>query len=123
MKKLRMLLLTMMLCALAATCSAFELDSSRWVNLAYVNNTEVYYDTVNISKNGDTAKVWLCYHYKENDSYRLQHKEYTKGSNRVVILKTLDYYSDGTFKKGNGHVIKNVAMGSNESNLMSKLWG
>lgn len=122
MKKLIMLLAMLMLCTLATTCSAFELDSSRWVNLANVNNIEVYYDTVNIVRNGDTAKVWLCYHYKENDGYRLQCKEYTKGSNRTVILKTLDYYSDGTFKKGNGHVIKNVAMGVNEGNILSKLW-
>lgn len=122
MKKFRLIIVTVLLCAVTATCSAFELDRTRWQNLANVNNIEVFYDVNNITKSGNVAKVWLCYHYKGSDSYRLICKEYTRGGDTTKIVKILDYYSDGTFKRGSNSVIPNVAFGTNERAMADRLW-
>lgn len=122
MKKFILVLLVTLLCIIAGTCSAFELDRSRWNSYGNYANVEALYDASNISKSGNVVKMWLCYHYKDSDAYRLIYKEYTQGSNKARILKILDYYGDGTFRRGSAKVVENVAVGKKESSIVEKLW-
>ena len=108
--------------AITSICSAFQIDRSQWINFANVNNIEAFYNQVSIKNDGNVARVWICYHYKNYDTYRLMCKEYTKGNDRARILKTLDYYSDGTFKQGSSKVVENVALGLNEEMIVQRLW-
>ena len=107
---------------MTSVCSAFEIDRNQWFNYANVNNIEAFYNERSIQKDGNTAKVWLCYHYKELDTYRLMCKEYTRGNNRAKILKTLDYYSDGTLKRASSKEVQDVGLGTNEDIILQKLW-
>jgi len=122
MKRFILLVLTVSLCAMTSICAAFEIDRSQWTNYANVNNIEAFYHGGSIEKEGNVAKVWICYHYKTFDTYRLMRKEYTRGSNRAKILKTLDYFSDGTFKQGSSKEIPDVGLGTNEEVILQRLW-
>lgn len=122
MKKIAILVAFILTLAITSICSAFEIDRSQWINFANVNNIEAFYNQVSIKNDGNVARVWICYHYKNYDTYRLMCKEYTKGNDRSRILKTLDYYSDGTFKRGSSKVVENVALGLNEEMIVQRLW-
>ena len=122
MKKIAILVAFILTLAITSICSAFEIDRSQWINFANVNNIEAFYNQVSIKNDGNVARVWICYHYKNYDTYRLMCKEYTKGNDRARILKTLDYYSDGTFKRGSSKVVENVALGLNEEMIVQRLW-
>ena len=122
MKKIAILVAFILTLAITSICSAFEIDRSQWINFANVNNIEAFYNQVSIKNDGNVARVWICYHYKSYDTYRLMCKEYTKGNDRARILKTLDYYSDGTFKRGSSKVVENVALGLNEEMIVQRLW-
>ena len=122
MKKIAILVAFILTLAITSICSAFEIDRSQWINFANVNNIEAFYNQVSIKNDGNVARVWICYHYKNYDTYRLMCKEYTKGNDRARILKTLDYYSDGTFKQGSSKVVENVALGLNEEMIVQRLW-
>ena len=122
MKKIVMVAVVVLMCAISTACFAFEIDRNQWFSNANVNNIEAFYNERSIQKEGNTAKVWLCYHYKTFDTYRLMCKEYTRGSNRARILKTLDYYSDGTFKQASNKVVSDVALGTNEDIILQRLW-
>ena len=122
MKKIAILVAFILTLAITSICSAFEIDRSQWLNFANVNNIEAFYNQVSIKNDGNVARVWICYHYKNYDTYRLMCKEYTKGNDRARILKTLDYYSDGTFKQGSSKVVENVALGLNEEMIVQRLW-
>ncbi len=122
MKKVVILAMLTILCAIASVCSAFEIDRNQWISYANVNNIEAFYSERSIQKNGDTAKIWLCYHYTRSDTYRLMQKEYVRGSNRAKILKTLDYYSDGTLKRASSNVVHDVGLGANEDIILQRIW-
>ena len=122
MKKIAILVAFILTLAITSICSAFQIDRSQWINFANVNNIEEFYNQVSIKNDGNVARVWICYHYKNYDTYRLMCKEYTKGNDRARILKTLDYYSDGTFKQGSSKVVENVALGLNEEMIVQRLW-
>ena len=122
MKKIAILVAFILTLAITSICSAFEIDRSQWINFANVNNIEAFYNQVSIKNDGNVARVWICYHYKNYDTYRLMCKEYTKGNDRARILKTLDYYSDGTFKQGSSKVVENVTLGLNEEMIVQRLW-
>ena len=122
MKKIAILVAFILTLAITSICSAFQIDRSQWINYANVNNIEAFYNQVSIKNDGNVARVWICYHYKNYDTYRLMCKEYTKGNDRARILKTLDYYSDGTFKQGSSKVVENVALGLNEEMIVQRLW-
>ena len=122
MKKIAILVAFILTLAITSICSAFEIDRSQWINFANVNNIEAFYNQVSIKNDGNVGRVWICYHYKNYDTYRLMCKEYTKGNDRARILKTLDYYSDGTFKQGSSKVVENVALGLNEEMIVQRLW-
>lgn len=122
MKKIAILVAFILTLAITSICSAFEIDRSQWINYANVNNIEAFYNGASIKNDGNVARVWICYHYKNYDTYRLMCKEYTKGNDRARILKTLDYYSDGTFKQGSSKVVENVALGLNEEMIVQRLW-
>ena len=122
MKKIAILVAFILTLAVTSICSAFQIDRSQWINYANVNNIEAFYNQVSIKNDGNVARVWICYHYKNYDTYRLMCKEYTKGNDRARILKTLDYYSDGTFKQGSSKVVENVALGLNEEMIVQRLW-
>ena len=122
MKKIAILVAFILTLAITSICSAFQIDRSQWINFANVNNIEAFYNQVSIKNDGNVARVWICYHYKNYDTYRLMCKEYTKGNDRARILKTLDYYSDGTFKRGSSKVVENVALGLNEEMIVQRLW-
>ena len=122
MKKIAILVAFILTLAITSICSAFQIDRSQWINFANVNNIEAFYNQVSIKHDGNVARVWICYHYKNYDTYRLMCKEYTKGNDRARILKTLDYYSDGTFKQGSSKVVENVALGLNEEMIVQRLW-
>ena len=122
MKKIAILVAFIMTLAITSICSAFQIDRSQWINYANVNNIEAFYNGASIKNDGNVARVWICYHYKNYDTYRLMCKEYTKGNDRARILKTLDYYSDGTFKQGSSKVVENVALGLNEEMIVQRLW-
>ena len=122
MKKIAILVAFILTLAITSICSAFEIDRSQWINFANVNNIEAFYNQVSIKNDGNVARVWICYHYKNYDTYRLMCKEYTKGNDRARILKTLDYYSDGNFKQGSSKVVENVALGLNEEMIVQRLW-
>ena len=122
MKRLALFVIVALLWGVASICSAFQIDRSQWINYANVNNIEAFYNNTNIQKDGDVAKVWLCYHYKTFDTYRLMCKEYTRGNNKARILKVLDYYGDGTFKQGSNRVVDNVALGLNEEYIVQRIW-
>lgn len=107
---------------MTSVCSAFEIDRNQWFNYANVNNIEAFYNERSIQKDGNIAKVWLCYHYKRFDTYRLMYKEYTRGSNRAKILKILDYYSDGTLKRASSKEVPDVALGTNEDIILQRIW-
>ena len=122
MKKIAILVAFILTLAITSICSAFEIDRSQWINYANVNSIEAFYNGASIKNDGNVARVWICYHYKNYDTYRLMCKEYTKGNDRARILKTLDYYSDGTFKQGSSKVVENVALGLNEEMIVQRLW-
>ena len=122
MKKIAILVAFILTLAITSICSAFQIDRSQWINYANVNNIEAFYNGASIKNDGNVARVWICYHYKNYDTYRLMCKEYTKGNDRARILKTLDYYSDGTFKQGSSKVLENVALGLNEEMIVQRLW-
>lgn len=122
MKKIAILVAFILTLAITSICSAFQIDRSQWINYANVNNIEAFYNGASIKNDGNVARVWICYHYKNYDTYRLMCKEYTKGNDRARILKTLDYYSDGTFKQGSSKVVENVALGLNEEMIVQRLW-
>ena len=122
MKKIAILVAFILTLAITSICSAFQIDRSQWINYANVNNIEAFYNGASIKNDGNVARVWICYHYKNYDTYRLMCKEYTKGNDRSRILKTLDYYSDGTFKRGSSKVVENVALGLNEEMIVQRLW-
>jgi len=122
MRKHILVLIVMLACLVSSTCFAFSVDRAKWTNFANTNKIEVFYNNETIAYSGNTAKVWLCYHYQKTDTYRVICKEFTRGSNKTTILKILDYHSDGTFKRGSAKVIPNVALGLNEEALMQKLW-
>lgn len=122
MKKIFLLGFILLTCVITPVCSAFEIDRNQWFNYANVNNIEAFYNERSIQKNGETAKVWLCYHFKEVDTYRVFCKEYTRGSNRARILKTLDYYSDGTLKRASSKEVPDVGLGTNEDIILQRLW-
>ena len=122
MKKIAILVAFILTLAITSICSAFQIDRSQWINFANVNNIEAFYNGASIKNDGNVARVWICYHYKNYDTYRLMCKEYTKGNDRARILKTLDYYSDGTFKQGSSKVVENVALGLNEEMIVQRLW-
>ena len=122
MKKIAILVAFILTLAITSICSAFQIDRTQWINYANVNNIEAFYNGASIKNDGNVARVWICYHYKNYDTYRLMCKEYTKGNDRARILKTLDYYSDGTFKQGSSKVVENVALGLNEEMIVQRLW-
>ena len=122
MKKIAILVAFILTLAITSICSAFQIDRSQWINYANVNNIEAFYNGASIKNDGNVARVWICYHYKNYDTYRLMCKEYTKGNDRARILKTLDYYSDGTFKQGSSKVVENVTLGLNEEMIVQRLW-
>ena len=122
MKKIAILVAFILTLAITSICSAFQIDRSQWINYANVNNIEAFYNGASIKNDGNVARVWICYHYKNFDTYRLMYKEYTKGNDGARILKTLDYYSDGTFKQGSSKVVENVALGLNEDMIVQRLW-
>ena len=122
MKKIAILVAFILTFSITSICSAFQIDRSQWINYANVNNIEAFYNGASIKNDGNVARVWICYHYKNYDTYRLMCKEYTKGNDRARILKTLDYYSDGTFKQGSSKVVENVALGLNEEMIVQRLW-
>ena len=122
MKKIFLLVLILLTCVITPVCSAFEINRSQWVCFANVNNIETFYNENSIQRNGNTAKVWLCYHYLKLDTYRLMCKEYTRGSSRAKILKTLDYYSDGTLKRASSKEVQDVGLGTNEDVILQRLW-
>ena len=122
MKKIAILVAFILTLAITSICSAFQIDRSQWINYANVNNIEAFYNGASIKNDGKVARVWICYHYKNYDTYRLMCKEYTKGNDRARILKTLDYYSDGTFKQGSSKVVENVTLGLNEEMIVQRLW-
>ena len=122
MKKISILVAFILTLAITSICSAFQIDRSQWINYANVNNIEAFYNGASIKNDGNVARVWICYHYKNYDTYRLMCKEYTKGNDRARILKTLDYYSDGTFKQGSSKVVENVTLGLNEEMIVQRLW-
>ena len=124
MKKIIVMAIAVMICVVSSFCYAFELNRNEWINFAVVNDVECYYNTKTIQRQDEKAKIWLCYHYPEQyDIYRLQYREYTRGSNKVRILKQLDYFSDGTLKQGSVQVVENVGFGENEEVVLRVLWG
>lgn len=122
MKKIVFFVSILLICIMTSVCSAFEIDRNQWFSYANVNNIEAFYNERSIQNSGDTAKVWLCYHYKVFDTYRLMCKEYFRGSDRARILKTLDYYSDGTLKRASSKVVQDVGLGTNEDIILKRLW-
>ena len=122
MKKIIVFVMLTLMCAMASVCLAFEIDRNQWSSFAHVNDIEALYNERSIQKNGDKAKVWLCYHYMKTDTYRLIQKEYVRGSNRAKILKTLEYYSDGTLKRASSNVVEDVSLGTNEDFILQRIW-
>lgn len=124
MKKLVLFLITAMFWTMTSLCSAagFSLDRSVWNNFANINNMEIFYNQANIKKDGNKAKVWLCYHYLDTDTYRVILREYTRGSSTASTLKTIDYYSDGSFKKGTTKCYTDLKMGINEEQILQRIW-
>lgn len=124
MKKILLLMALLVFCMVSSVCYAagFVLDRTVWNNFANVNEMEIFYNTASIKKDGDKAKVWLCYHYLDSDSYRLILREYTRGVATVSTLKTIDYYSDGSFKKGTTQNYHNLQPGINEDQIVKEIW-
>lgn len=122
MKRIVLFVVAMLFCAIASTGYAFELNRGQWVQFGSTGKIELFYNQPGIVVNGNTAKVWLCYHYKSNDSYRLICKEFVRGGTTTTVLKTIDYYSDGTYRRGSSKVTNNVALGPNEDVIMRSIW-
>ena len=127
MKKIVFLVMFVLICAATSVCSAFELDRSQWVSYSDVDGVEAFYHERSIRNDGSVAKVWICYHYKGDtdmryDTYRLALKEYTRGSEKTKILKTLVYHSDGTLKVASSEVVPDLNLGTNEENVLKRLW-
>ncbi len=122
MRKVFLAVFILLTCAITPVCSAFEIDRTQWTNFANVNNIECFYNERSIQKSGNTAKVWLCYHYKELDNYILMCKEYTQGSRETKIIKKLEYFSDGTLKRASSKEVPNAGLGTNEDIILQKLW-
>lgn len=122
MKKVIFSLITCLLCCIAGNGYAYSLDRNQWKQFANVNNIELFYNTSSIKVDGSNAYVWICYHYVKSDAYRLIKKQYIKGSNTTTVLKMIDYYSDGTFRRGSASVVNNVAFATNEETILSNIW-
>lgn len=125
MKKILLFVILAALCVATSVCSAFEIDRNQWVSYSDVDGVEAFYHERSIQNSGNVAKVWLCYHYKypdRYDTYRLALKEYSRGSEKVKILKTLVYYSDGTLKAASNKVVPDLNLGTNEDVVLRRLW-
>lgn len=125
MKRILLFVILAALCVATSVCSAFEIDRKQWVSYSDVDGVEAFYHERSIQNSGNVAKVWLCYHYKypgRYDTYRLALKEYSRGSEKVKILKTLVYYSDGTLKAASNKVVPDLSLGTNEEVVLKRLW-
>lgn len=116
------LMMTALLCAFSVSTNAYELDKSVWTVYGGNSSVETYYNLSSIRVDGNIAKVWLCYYYNSTDSYRLFCKEFYRGSDKAKVLKILDYYGDGTFRRGSVLENCNVVVTTDEQRVLSRIW-